>query len=249
MCAIGWPDTRIGVFVNAAVIAALLVRPRDFRSVQATGDERTRSLPGDDLISTPIGSLTHAITIGSSPHDVWPWIAQMGAGNRAGWYSYDFIDNGRQRSAGHVTPELQNLKVGMLFPALPGVMDGFTLASFETERSLVLEWKPPEMERLMTWAFVLEPSDHGFTRLIVRARAGSGYRFRGLPWPIEKRIIEIVHFIMQRKQLLGIAARAEALGRTGGATMTSMRRGLCLTYLRSRLPKVKPHFSPHMTRR
>jgi hypothetical protein len=24
---------------------------------------------------------------------VWPWLAQMGSG-RAGWYAYDFIDNG-----------------------------------------------------------------------------------------------------------------------------------------------------------
>ena len=34
-----------------------------YRSVRATRLERTRDLPGDQLIPEPIGSLTHAITI------------------------------------------------------------------------------------------------------------------------------------------------------------------------------------------
>ena len=58
-------------------------------SIRANPGERTRKLPGDDLIANPIGSVTHAITIRSSSRDVWPWLVQMGAG-RAGWYSYDF---------------------------------------------------------------------------------------------------------------------------------------------------------------
>jgi hypothetical protein len=211
LCVIGWPDARIGVFVNAAIIAVLLVAPEEISRVQATRDEQTRSLPGDDLIADPIGSLTHAITIQSSPHAVWPWIAQMGAGSRAGWYSYDFLDNGRQRSASHIVPDLQNLKTGMLFPALPGATEGFTLVSFEPEHFLVLDWKAPDGQRLVTWAFVLEPLDQAFTRLIVRARGGHGYQFHRLPWPVAKRIIPVVHFLMERKQLLGIAHRAEIL--------------------------------------
>jgi hypothetical protein len=133
----------------------------------------------------------------------------MGAGNRGGWYSYDFIDNDRQCSAGEIMPGLQNLKTGMLFPGLPGATDGFTLASFEPDRFLVLDWKAQDGRRLVTWAFVLEPSDAEFTRLIVRARGGHGYQFHGLPWPVARYIIPVVHFIMERKQLLGIAQRAE----------------------------------------
>jgi hypothetical protein len=60
------------------------------RSVRATPQDRTRALPGDELIEQPIGSLQHAITMRRSRHEVWPWLAQMGAGSRAGWYSYDF---------------------------------------------------------------------------------------------------------------------------------------------------------------
>jgi hypothetical protein len=67
------------------------------QSVRATAAERVRPLPGDDLIRDRIGSLTHAVSIARPPRDVWPWLAQMGAG-RAGWYSYDRLDNGGRQS-------------------------------------------------------------------------------------------------------------------------------------------------------
>ena len=177
--------------------------------MRATGAERSRPLPGDGLIVAPIAALNHAITIRAEPAAVWPWLAQMGAG-RAGWYSYDLIDNGGKRSADRIVPELQKLAIGMVFPALPGATDGFTLASFEADRSLVIGWKAPGGGWLMTWAFVLEPSpDGGSTRLLVRARGGTGYTFQGLPWGLTRRIVPAVHFVMQRRQLWGIATRAE----------------------------------------
>jgi len=180
------------------------------RSVRATPEEKTRAMVGDGLIDKPIRSLTHAVTIARRPDDVWPWLAQMGAGNRAGWYAYDLVDNGGRPSAVRVIPDLQRLTVGMVFPALPGVTDGFTLAAFDPGRFLILEWKPPDGVRLVSWAFVLEPAGRGATRLIARARGGRRYEFRGLPWWLTKRIIPIVHFVMQRKQLLEIASRAES---------------------------------------
>jgi len=98
----------------------------------------------------------------------------------------------------------------MVFPALPGATDGFMVAAFEPARFLILEWKAPDGARLVSLAFVLEPAGRGATRLVVRARGGRGYRFRGLPWWLTKRIIPIVHFVMERKQLLEIARRAES---------------------------------------
>lgn len=44
---------------------------------------------------------------------------------------------------------------------------------------------------------------------IVCARGGPGYRFLGLPLPVTKLAVRLVHFVMQRKQLLGIRRRAE----------------------------------------
>jgi hypothetical protein len=52
----------------------------------------------------------------------------------------------------------------------------------------------------------------GSTRLIVRARGGQGYHFYGVPWWAAKHVASVIHFIMQRKQLLGIARRAEHSG-------------------------------------
>jgi hypothetical protein len=136
----------------------------------------------------------------------------MGASSRAGWYSYDFLDNGRRPSATRIIPELQQLAVGMIFPAGPGVTDGFTLLTFEPERFLVLGWTAPEGGHVMTWAFVLEETGHGSTRLLVRVRVRSGARVFGLPWWAANYLATVMHFVMQRKQLSGIARRAEHPG-------------------------------------
>jgi len=149
-----------------------------FRSVRATRFEQIRPLPGDDLIPEPLSSLsmTHAITIPRPLHDVWPWIVQMGAGCRAGWYSYDVLDNRHHRSAERIVPELQHLDIGMLFPALPGKTDGFTLVAFEPERFLILDFKAPDGTRLVTrrsssnpWATAAPPGSSS-GRAVARAR-------------------------------------------------------------------------------
>jgi len=181
------------------------------RSVRASGQEQTCLLPGDDLIPEPIASLTHATTIRRPPRDVWPWLIQMGAGTRAGWYSYDFIDNGRRRSAACIVPDLQTIAVGALFPAVPGATDGFHVLDLETNRYLILGWKPaPGAAPIVTWAFVLEEHSDEQTRLMVRARGGCGYTFYGLPPWIGMPFVRLAHAIMERRQLLGIASRVES---------------------------------------
>src|SRR5215831_2790895 len=174
-----------------------LVMP--FRSVSATRDERTRPLPGDELIPNTIGQLTHAITINRPPGDVWPWLAQMGAGSRAGWYSYDRLDNGGHPSAARVLPYLQQIRVGTLFPALPRKTDGFHVLAVDLGVSLVLGWRTPEGETMTTWAFVLEHADNSTTRFVTRCRAHPQYPFFGLPRLIGDPVVRAVHFLMQRK--------------------------------------------------
>lgn len=219
----------LGAFVSLELLRAVrrraqratsdAVGTRRWRTVRATRAEKSRDLPGDGFVPEPIGVLTHAITIRSPRRNVWPWLAQMGAGSRAGWYSYDLLDNGRQPSAERIIPELQRLLVGMIFPALPGATDGFTLLAFERERFLVLAWAPRDRPLLMTWAFVLENAERDdATRLVVRARAASGYRFYGLPLWLTEPVVRLVHFVMQRKQLLGIARRAERSAHEGVVT-------------------------------
>ena len=182
-----------------------------WRSVRATTDEQARALPGDELISQAIDTLTHGVTIRCGPDVVWPWLVQMGAGSRAGWYSYDWLDNGRQPSAERIVPELQHPALGTIFPGLPGLTEGFTLLALDYERVLTLGWLTPDGTLQVTWTFVLNEVAPGVTRLLVRVRGGPGYRFHGLPLPLTKQVIRVVHFIMQRKQLFGIRQRAESM--------------------------------------
>ena len=175
--------------------------------VRATPVERTRPLAGDPLIPEPIASLTHAISIRCPRRDLWPWLVQMGA-RRAGWYSYDLIDNGGQPSAEELLPQFQTIGVGAVLPALPGVTDCFIVVAYEAQRFLILGWPSQDGTYLSTWAFVLDEMGSDQTRLIVRGRAGPGYHFHGLPLWLLKLIAPVGHYIMQRKQLLEIARRA-----------------------------------------
>jgi hypothetical protein len=126
------PARTKALVVAAAGAAIIGVAIYANLQIHAGSAERTASLPGDELIPNPVGVVNHAITIHRPPHDVWPWLAQMGSG-RAGWYSYDFIDNGGIPSSKHILPEYQNVAVGTVFPALPGAKDVFVVVRCEPE--------------------------------------------------------------------------------------------------------------------
>ncbi len=176
-------------------------------SVQATASEAAMRMPGDELVVRPIGVFTHAVTIQAPPAEVWPWLAQMGAGTRAGWYSYDRLDNAGKRSAWRVLARLQNIAVGDLFPALPGARDAFIVVAVDPGKSLVLGVPAPSGGYLSRWAFVLMRGTAGHTRLV--ARASFAYTLFHLPRPLMRALGRLVHFIMERKQLLGIKQRVE----------------------------------------
>jgi hypothetical protein len=191
-----------GAAVGTMAIAASM-------QVRATADECARHFSSDDLVARPIGVVNHAITIHCSPREVWPWLAQMGSG-RAGWYAYDFIDNGGYHSAERILPQYQDIRVGSVFPALPGAQDVFVVAQCEPGKSLVLSWRLPNGQYQNTWAFELEELHPGQTRLIVRGRVAAGYRPFGLPEWLAMPLAGAAHLAMERKQLLDIARRAEA---------------------------------------
>src|SRR2546422_155339 len=91
-----------------------VLRPMQLRW-GATDDEVQRALPGDDNVPQPTFNATRAVTVDAQPEEIWPWLIQIGAG-RAGWYSYDLLDNLGHPSAERIIPEFQQLAVGDLIP-------------------------------------------------------------------------------------------------------------------------------------
>src|SRR5882724_4787487 len=80
----------------------------------ATDLELEEPLPGDQALGPADLVSTRAITIGSSPAGVWPWIAQLGQG-RGGFYSYDFLENlvgCGIHSADEIQDRWQDIQVG-----------------------------------------------------------------------------------------------------------------------------------------
>lgn len=185
----------------------------------STPDEWEQVLPGDELILAPRTGSTRAVTIRAPIEAVWPWIAQMGQG-RGGLYSYDWLENlfGCDiHSSNRVIPELQHVAVGdtvrLVKEGYP-VDLAFRVAWVHPPRALVLA--PPGSHddtfasgmAYSTWAFVLQRVDGGHTRLISRWRTD----FRPTPmgyfwWQFGP--LEVVNFVMERKMLKGLRARAE----------------------------------------
>jgi uncharacterized protein YndB with AHSA1/START domain len=197
----------------------------------ATALEQHRPLPVDALVPDPLFTSTHAITIDAPPEQVWPWVAQMGAG-RAGWYSWDLIDNGGTPSAMRLVPELQTVAPGDVMPAVPGATDAFVVASVDPPRDLVLTVPDGHDGHAVAWEHRLEPIDGGGTRLIVRGRASSHWLdlaraeppagrprifierayavLARLPRPLLIAVAGFGHRIMEARHLRGIQRRSMA---------------------------------------
>lgn len=213
------PRIALALVLMAAVVYGLEVRPW-MRSWGATPEELQKPLPGDELVTTPQYQATHAISIASPPERVWPWLAQLGC-NRAGWYSYDWLDNGGKPSADRILPQFQTLRVGQAIPATPDGSFTFPVAAFEPGKYLVLggtmdgetgrSIKPgePRPANFFTgaWAMVLEPEAADRTRLVIRFRAEAPAGWQGAAMTAA---MEPIHFLMERKMMLNLKARAEA---------------------------------------
>ncbi len=199
-----------------------------FVNVRATTQERQRALPGDTLIPDAAATVMHAITIAATLEQVWPWLVQMGSG-RAGWYSYDWVDNDGRPSATEIIPELQHVAPGDVLPSLPGANDSFIVAAVEPQSDLILTVPAAGGGLLVTWEFFLEPLAQRRTRLLVRGRVGSQWpaggagkqmaSLRPIEWVyallarIPRWLLAPVamfgHGVMQARQLRGIKRRAE----------------------------------------
>jgi proline iminopeptidase len=196
---------------------ALVVRPRMIRW-GATDEEVAGLFPGADLIPGGVRSGTMAITIEAPPADVWAWLVQMGY-DRAGWYSWDRLDNWGRSSSERIHPEWQKLSIGDHLSAMPDNSMGWEVAALEPQRFLGLrasvdkQCRPfdpkgtrPSSYSDSLWAFQLKELPGNRTRLVV-----SGYWAVQPPWlrPIVNIFLEPAHWIMQVRQFANLKRRAE----------------------------------------
>ncbi|MBV8280937.1 MAG: hypothetical protein JO347_02595, partial [Candidatus Eremiobacteraeota bacterium] len=188
--------------------------------------EVLQHLAGDELVPDATFEATDGVTIAATPDAIWPWLIQMGCG-RAGWYSWDILDNAGERSATRVVRELQDVHVGDVLPATPRGKAGFEVLVLDPPHALVLgglynaetgqqfgfgQPRPADYSAT-TWAFVLEPLDESTTRLHVRARGTLGAK----RFSASARLffIGLIHRFMETAQLHNLKARVEGTELSG----------------------------------
>jgi hypothetical protein len=175
----------------------------------ATDDEVRGPMPGDDLLDGAAFTATRAVSIAVPPAQVWPWLIQVGFG-RAGFYSYDLLDNLGRPSAGVILPGLQSVALGDLAaPMASPANDKNSFVVAEAREPSVLVWSKPDS----TWSWRLTADEAGGTRLVTRLKA----RYIWDPFlPVTVLLMEVGDFPMMRRMLLGVRSRAENRGGASG---------------------------------
>ena len=194
------------ILVIVGIIILLLIYLRFIRPWQhrwgATDDEVARPMLGDELVSSPTLNATRAVTINARPEAIWPWLVQIGFG-RAGWYSYDWIDNLGKPSANQIVQDWQDIKVG----------DKVYLSqwTFEIVRHIepfrnMLWVGGASAATAGTWAWGLYPINESQTRFVTRLRGKYNW---GSPWIVFLLMVDTLDIVMMRRCMLGIKQRAE----------------------------------------
>ena len=209
----------LGRWLGRGVLAALaiavywlVVRPW-FLGWGATEEERKRRLPGHELVPEPAVNNTQATTIDAPPQSVWPWLVQIGQG-RAGFYSYDWLERvigTDPRNTDRIVPEYQTLNEGDEIAFAPreywaGSSDAWPVVDEIVENDRLVLRTPTDPPSYV-WTFQLTPLGDDRTRLVTRVRS------RQKTTPLGRLRVgltgESIHFLIQRKMLLGVKERAE----------------------------------------
>ncbi|HEX3327226.1 MAG TPA: hypothetical protein VHV50_09545 [Actinomycetota bacterium] len=190
------------------------------RTWGSTLEERTRYLPGDDLIPDPRLTTNHATTIKATPEEIWPWLVQLGW-HRGGWYTYRWVDRllfpANRASAESILPQWQDLHVGDRIPDGPPQTDCFFVVELlEANKMLVLRsWThlPPQLraknsryQMEWSWAFYLTDLGGGETRFLFKVRGLLGPRWLRVAY---HAFVVPADFVMGRSLCLGLRTRAE----------------------------------------
>jgi hypothetical protein len=187
----------------------------------ATDDEARAPLSGDEIIPNADRQETRAITIRASVDRVWPWLAQLGQ-DRGGFYSYDILENlvgCAMPTEDVLRPDKQSWQLGdklWMYPSDKAGGIGFaTLRSYVPGRSLGfgtrMTGRPLSEPEDGSWSFVLVPLGDSATRFLVRGRGAPGRSLLGVAF--DRSFFEPVHFLMERRMMIGIAQLAEGSNR------------------------------------
>ena len=151
-----------------------------FDAVAPTAAERSRPLPGDDLVAADV-QMDRAFSLPAPPAEVWPWLVQLGK-DRGGWYLPHSVERfvpPARRAVRRVVPELQHLAVGETIPDWGFGDATLTLAAQDRNRYLLHTSQRGSVS--FTWALVLFAEGRSGTRVQSRVRLGPVKR----PWLAE----------------------------------------------------------------
>ncbi len=195
------PVLMAGLAGGAAAAGYLLwLRPWQLRW-GSTNEEVKRAMPGDEIVKKPVFNATRAVSVQARPEHIFPWIVQIGI-TRAGWYSYDLIDNLGRPSSWEILPQFQTPEVDQIIPMSPDGKMGLYVKEWDAP-NWMLWW---DRKGDVSWAWGMYPQEDGSTRLITRVRMN--YHWNS-PQILFDLAIDVGDIVMMRKCMLGIKARAE----------------------------------------
>ena len=210
----------IGSGALLLAVYGVWVRPR-LKHWGATAEEVSGPYPGAELVPGGKRGATMAVTSNAPPERVWPWLVQLG-GDRAGWYSWDRLDNAGRSSAREIHPEWQSLSVGdaVKYWTGDGAVDAWVVAVLEPNRFLGLHGisdlrggpldptKPlPNAYTEGLWGFQLKALPGDRTRLVI-----GGYEAFHPAWVggMVSFVFPAMVWVMQAKMLAVLRRNAEA---------------------------------------
>lgn len=161
------------------------------------------ALPGDRLVKAPVLTRTMHASLGAPPDQVWPWLAQMGAG-RGGWYAVDLIDNGGVPSARAIDPALQRIAPGDRLEASTLGGPPFVVTQVDEPRALVMVLRARRGRLRTSFGYYLQPQGADGTLLTTRLRMGGHPRLAMLA---AAPLMLAGHEVGQRAQFLRLRRR------------------------------------------
>jgi len=190
----------VSTLIVFVLIYLALIRPWQLRW-GATNDEIKRTMPGDDIVGEPSFNATRAVAINAPAENIYPWIVQMGV-TRAGWYSYDLLDNLGRPSAENILTEHQTIQVGDVIPMSPDGKQGMRVKDF-SENKWMLWW---DNKGDSSWVWEIQPEGEAHSRLVTRVRVKYRLFSSAIAFNV---LVEFFDILMMRKCMLGIKRRAE----------------------------------------